>query len=152
MKFIIVSIVIIAFACNEADKHEHNSREAAAAAPKTLEDSLYAEVDEAHIVGMKKMGKLKGALEGVKKALDSVNKLPKSKLDETYQQTLIDLQEDLNYANYAMDTWMDEFERDSAKGNPEARIKYLQSEKDKVTKMRDAILNGIQRADSLLKK
>jgi hypothetical protein len=152
MKFIILLIAIIAFACNDASKHEHNSREAAATTPKTLEDSLYAEVDEAHIVGMAKMGKLKGAIAEVKKALDSVNKLPKSKLDETYQQSLIDLQEDLNYADYFMDTWMKEFKADSAKGNPEARIKYLQSEKDKVTKMRDNILNGIQRADSLLKK
>lgn len=149
-RVILISITAFIFSCNDS-AHEHNSR-AAASGPKTLEDSLYAEVDEAHIVGMSKMGKLRGALAQVQKALDSVSKLPESKLDENYQQSLIDLQEDLNYANYSMDTWMDEFRKDSAKGNPELRIKYLQSEKDKVTKMRDNILNGLHRADSFFKK
>lgn len=151
MKFIIVLIAIIAFACNNSAEHNHNSREAASG-PKTLEDSLYAAVMEGHDIGMAKMGKVKGALKEVQKALDSLNKLPGAKPDKDYQQSLIDLQEDLNYAEFGMNTWMEEFEMDSAKDNPELRVKYLQSEKDKVTKVRDNILNGLQRADSLLKK
>ena len=64
----------------------------------------------------------------------------------------MDIQEDLNYAEYGMNTWMEAFNPDSAKENMEARIKYLASEKDKVDKVKESILSSLQRADSLFKK
>src|ERR1700754_2546902 len=136
MKYLFVAIAFVAFACNEGAN-------SGATAQKTLEDSLYKGVMEGHDIGMAKMSKLKRALSQVQQKLDSLVKLPDNKLDKEYQQSLIDLQEDLNYAEFGMNTWMEEFELDSAKDNPEVRIKYLESERDKVTKVRDNILNGL---------
>ena len=51
-----------------------------------------------------------------------------------------------------MNHWMENFKLDSAKDNPELRIKYLQGEKATVTVVRDKILSSIQRADSILAK
>jgi hypothetical protein len=147
-KIIFILIASLAFACKDAENH--NAREAAAAAPKTPGDSLYAIVDKAHIDGMKRIAKLKRALGQVQHALDSMVKLPAKKIDEQYQQSLVDLQEDLNYADYAMTTWMVEF-KDTLK-DADQRVKYLKAEEEKVTKVRDNIINGLQRADSLLKK
>jgi hypothetical protein len=152
-RIFLLTVIFAAIACNGSESSEsHDARKAAETAPKTLEDSLYEAVEEGHDIGMAKYGKLKRALTEIQHALDSLNKLPAKKLDKEYQQSLIDLQEDLNYAQYGMDTWMTEFKADSLKDNKELRIKYLQSEKDKVTKVRDNILNGLQRADSLLKR
>ena len=106
---------------------------------------------DGHNIGMARYNSLKKAIAKTKQQLDSLNKLSKNKIDPNYQQALTDLQEDLNYADYAMNKWMDEFKYDSAKGNAELRIRYLESEKDKVNKVKDAILNGLKLADSLLK-
>jgi hypothetical protein len=46
---------------------------------------------------------------------------------------------------------MDEFNVDSAIDNAKERVKYLEDEKLKVTKVKEAILNSLQKADSLLK-
>lgn len=64
----------------------------------------------------------------------------------------MDIQEDLNYAEYSMNTWMEEFNSDSAKDNPELRLEYLKTEQDKVEKVKNNILSSIQRADSIFKK
>jgi len=72
-------------------------------------------------------------------------------LDLNYQQSIKDLHEDLNYADYGMNTWMQEFKADTLQDNKESRIKYLESEKEKVNKIKEAILSGLKRADSLLK-
>ena len=147
-KLLLIAIVSIVFACNEAENH--NSREAAAKAEKSPADSLYDLVDKLHMEGMAKAGKLKIAIGQTQKALDSLAKLPAKKIDKVYQQSLTELKEELSYADNAMFTWMTEF-KDSFKDN-EQRVKYLQAEKEKVTKVRDNILHSLQRADSLLKK
>ena len=56
---------------------------------------------------------------------------------------------DLNQADYSMNRWMEEFKLDSAENNEPVRIAYLESERDKVNKIRDRILKSIKRADSL---
>jgi hypothetical protein len=150
LRLLILFVALFAFACNDSAE-SHNSREAAANAPKSKADSLYKEVDDLHIEGMSKYGKLKLALGQVQNKLDSLVKLPKNKIDEDYQQALIDLQEDLNYAECSMDTWMQEF-KDTIKDDLERRVQYLEAEKEKVTKVRDKILEGLKRADSLLAK
>lgn len=149
IKIVLVAITFIALACNNSASDADKAKEKTA---KTQEDSLFHDVMEGHDIGMAKLGKLKRAIAQTQQSLDSLNKLPAAKLDKQYQQALLDLQEDLNYAEFGMNTWMEEFVLDSAQDNAELRIKYLQSEKDKVTKVRDNILNGLQRADSLLKK
>lgn len=119
---------------------------------KTREDSLFHDVMEGHDAGMARMNLISKYLKKTREALDSLQNLPIEKVDVLYQQDLVDLQEDLNYAQYGMNTWMDEFKIDSAKGNTELREKYLQSERDKINKVKEAILNSLQRADSLFNK
>ena len=142
-------LVIIIAACGE----ETTSRkDGFTPVLNTREDSLFHEVMEGHDIGMARMSKITKYLNQIQKALDSITKLPAAKIDENYQQTLIDLQEDLNYAEYGMNTWMEEFKIDSAKENSEKRIQYLESEKLKVVKVKEAILESLQRADSIFIK
>ena len=69
----------------------------------------------------------------------------------SYATSLKAVAKDLEYADFAMDKWMTEFEMDSAINNIEQRIKYLADEKVKVGKMKEALLTSLQKADSLLK-
>lgn len=81
-----------------------------------------------------------------------MQKLPAAKQDQSYLQTLTTLKDELANADKAMNDWMDGYKDDSAKGNESLRIQYLESEKDKVTIVKDMILHSMQRADSLLGK
>jgi len=46
---------------------------------------------------------------------------------------------------------MNEYNMDSALNNANERMKYLDEEKRKVSSIKENILNGIQKADSLIK-
>ena len=102
---------------------------------------------------MPKMGKVRGAQARAKAMLDSLAKLPSKAQDAAVdlKKKLETLVNDLNYADFAMDKWMTEFNMDSAVNNLEMRLKYLESEKGKVTKVKEAILGGLAKADSLFK-
>ena len=154
-RFIVYSIVIGLMAAGCQDSHSHDAsarKDGFTPEMKTKEDSLYHDVMQGHDVGMAKIGKVRKYLDQIQHALDSMQKLPAKNVDEKYRQALVDLQEDLNYADYGMNTWMEEFKADSGAGHTDLRVKYLQSEKEKVTQVKDRILNGLQRADSLFKK
>ncbi|MGZ8559076.1 MAG: viral A-type inclusion protein [Chitinophagaceae bacterium] len=120
---------------------------------KTKADSLMKDVDEDHITGMAKMGKLTRAEQTTRRLLDSIAKLPaKAKqAAEPVKLKLDSLQKELSYAESAMNKWMNEFNMDSSVNNVQERINYLGSEKLKVSKVKEAILNSLQKADSLLK-
>lgn len=146
---VLFTAIISIAACKDSDKE--NVADPAAA--KTLTDSLEKEVMDGHNVGMAKYGKLKGALNATQKLLDSISKLPaKSReLISGSQKKLEELAEELNAAISGMDKWMDEYNMDSAVNNTGLRIKYLEDEKIKVTTVKEAILNSLQKADTLLK-
>jgi transcriptional regulator NrdR family protein len=85
--------------------------------------------------------------------LDSIAKLP-AKGREAVTPLITKLEglvKDLGTAKTNMDKWMDEYNMDSAVNNAELRIKYLTSEKIKISKIKESILNGLQKADSVLK-
>ncbi len=107
---------------------------------------------EGHDIGMAKMSGLRKQLTKFSASLDSINKLPVKKIDQRRKQALLDLQEHLTYADHAMFTWMEEFEVDSARSDKTKRLAYLQSEKIKVEKVRDNILNSLRKADSLFQR
>lgn len=151
--FIVVTLSSLLTACNDEGESEAAKRKTGFATElKTKEDSLYHDVMEGHDIGMAKMNDLRNYLALVKHSMDSLSKLPASKIDEVYQQGLIDAEEDLNYADYSMFTWMGEFKADTLRDKKELRIKYLEGEKEKVTKMKENILSSIHRADSVLKR
>jgi len=147
--FLATGFMFIALiACNEKKK------ETGTKGPKTLADSLMADVMDGHDVGMSKYGKLEGRLKQVQKVLDSIRNLPEKAQEAAapYKEQLEGLVLDLGYAITAMDKWMEEFSMDSALDNMEERIRYLTDEKMKVGKVKEAILHSLQKADSVLKR
>lgn len=138
--------------CKNAPKKGQERKDGFNPVLKTREDSLFHDVMEGHDMGMARMGKISKYLSRVQKTLDSLNKLPGSKIDSKYQQFLIDLQKELNYADYGMNTWMEEFRVDSAKGDKEKRIQYLEGEKIKIQKVKESIVGSLKTADSLFGK
>lgn len=149
----VVLLTIAMIACNNDEnmqaEHQGHKKEV----PQTKEDSLYADVMGGHDAVMPKMGKVRGAQQEAKRLLDSIATLP-SKLQSVnaaLKANLESLVNELNYADFAMDKWMIEFNMDSAKDNLEQRISYLTDEKMKVLKVKEAVLNSLAKADSLLK-
>lgn len=151
----LVALVLLT-ACHNSggDKHSQHQTGKDTTVPKTPAEMLYEEVMEAHDAVMPKMGKVRGAQERAKLMLDSLSKLAPKAQDAAsgLKKELENLVNDLNYADYAMDQWMTGFNLDSAQNTAEdIRVKYLQPEKEKVTKVKTAILNGLAKADSLFK-
>ena len=58
----------------------------------------------------------------------------------------------LTFADSHMETWMNEFNMDSLKDNREKQIKYLESEKIKISQVNDEMIRSLHKADSLLQK
>lgn len=145
-------LFLISCGCNEEKHNDHSGHKTEA--PKTAEDSLYNDVMAGHDEVMPKMGKIRGAQKEAQRLIDSIAALPAKAQAEAgaLKAKLEELVKDLNYADFAMDKWMTEFSLDSAKDNIEMRLKYLADEKLKVNKVKDAILNSLTKADSLLKK
>ena len=117
---------------------------------KSRQDSLFQEVMDGHDIGMARMGKISGYLKTIKISLDSAKK--QKPTNKNLIVVLESVSADLSQADYSMNRWMEEFKLDSAENNEPVRIAYLESEKDKVNKIRDRILNSIKRADSLYGK
>lgn len=147
------AIIFLAFgflaACNNTDKKTDTGNKDS----KTLADSLENEVMDGHNAAMAKYGKLTAMQNEAQRLLDSIAKLPaKAREAMTPLKTKLDvLVEDLGSAKSGMDKWMEEYNMDSAVNNLEQRIKYLTSEKIKVSKVKESILNSLQKADSLLR-
>lgn len=150
IKLFIGVAILFTLACNEASTDTART-DGFSTKPLTPVDSLEHAVMEGHDVGMAKMGRIRKYLGQVQQQLDSLQKLPASPQNEQYRQALTSLQQDLQKADNGMHHWMEEYVIDSAKDNPALRIQYLQAEKEKVTIVKDQILNSLQRADSLLK-
>jgi hypothetical protein len=136
-------------ACKNSDK-KTTSKETA---PATSADSLMIDIEDGHNVGMAKMSKLSLMQNAVQQVLDSIAALPDKAQEATepYKRVLNGLMEDLKSAKDNMYKWMDEFNRDSAINDLQQRINYLTEEKMKVAKVKETILNTLQKADSLLK-
>ncbi len=142
---------IMTAACNDAPT-EAGRKDGFGDTPVSKEDSLHHAVMEGHDVGMAKIGRLRKCIGQLQQREDSIGKLPVAKQDKQYLQALSSLKADLAAADKGMNTWMEEYKDDSAKGNEPLRPQYLESEKVKVTLVKDQILGALNRADSLLKQ
>ena len=149
--FVFLVTISIAGCDDAANDHKVNAKENE---PQTEADSLKKAVDDDHIIGMSKMGRLTRAEQTTRRLLDSIEKLPVKarQVAAPFKNKLDSLQKELSYAEMAMEKWMRELKRDSVidNMNMEERIKYLSSEKLKVSKVKENILKGIQKADSVL--
>jgi len=151
---IILSITIACFlttACNN-DTANKPRTDAFSEKPVSKQDSLEKDVMDGHDVAMAKMGRIRKYLAQITLQRDSVSKLPATQQNKTYQQMLTDMEKDLRKADSSMNAWMEAYAIDSAKDNKELRIKYLESEKEKVDAVKKLVLESVQQADSLLKK
>ena len=149
--FVIAFFTISITACNSIDNNHNGHLQTNE--PKTKADTLLKEVDDDHITGMSKMGRLTRAEQTTRRLLDSIAKLPAKarQAAEPVKVKLDSLQKQLSYAEFAMNKWMNEFNMDSSVNNMQERVNYLGSEKLKVSKVKEAILSSLQKADSLLK-
>ena len=148
VRIVVLALVVAIIACNNAANNDSTTK------VKTQTDSLLDEVMEGHNVAMAKISKLHQAKNEIQHAIDSISKLPADaqKNSVQYKTALDSAFNRLTRADEAMDKWMNEFNMDSSSNDAEARIKYLESEKVKVSAVKDEILNSLQNADSLIKK
>lgn len=145
-----ISLLVIFFvACN----NESNEKKSETT-PKTAADSLMHDVMDGHNVAMAKMGKMSTTEKEMQHIIDSIAKLP-AKIKNALAPYKIQLDtalRNLQSAQASMEKWMDEFNMDSAINNMEERIKYLTDEKQKVITVKENILLGLAKADSLIKE
>lgn len=134
-----------------SSQHNHDDGWLSDHQPKTAEDSLYRQVMDIHDEVMPKMGKVRGAQQRAQQRLDSLA-TQAGNTTKAYRRQLEQLVSDLNYADFAMDKWMVEFNIDSAKDNNALRMQYLQDELAKVNKVKAAILGSLAGADSLMRQ
>lgn len=110
------------------------------------------DVNKGHNLGMAKMGQLTRYQQYTQRLRDSINALPAAarvQLDARLKQ-LDTLQRQIDSADTEMNKWMEGYQYDSLKDNPELRASYLSGEKIKVEAMVGLILSAIHKADSLL--
>ena len=148
IRILVLLVVVAIIACNNAANNNGTPK------AKTKADSLMDEVMAGHNVAMAKISKLHQTKNRIQQALDSISKLPPDaqKNSAHYKTELDSAFNRLTRADDAMEKWMSEFNIDSASNDAEARIKYLESEKVKVSAVKDEIINGLQNADSVIKK
>jgi hypothetical protein len=144
-------------ACNNTEKKTEETNDPGTA----LADSLEKEVEEGHNIAMPKSMKIPNLQKETKRLIDSISKLPAKAKEAAapYKTKLENLLKDLDNAYSSMDKWMEEFgqrmeelSRDSAKDNLAQRIKFFSEEKIKVDKVKKAVLESLQKADSLIKR
>ncbi|MCF3110444.1 viral A-type inclusion protein [Niabella sp. CC-SYL272] len=141
--------MVVLMACGEGNRP---SSAEAGEGPQTQADSLLQEVIDGHDVAMPKMKKLERLMNESKAAIDSIGKLsPEAQKQHAALKTkLEDALAALSNADKTMHEWMNGFKYDSLKDNEPERIKYLQDQKAKVDVMKNAVLNSISKADSVL--
>jgi len=151
MKFIVQAFLLFMFfGCNNSrtstDKDDKTTRSAS--------DSLMHEVLKQHDIGMAKMSKISDAKNRIQHDLDSISKLSTDlqKKSLQYRMQLDSMFNRLTFADRGMEAWMNEFNMDSLKDNEKEQLKYLESEKEKISKVNEAMISSLQKADSLLKK
>lgn len=142
---VLVIIMLSLWACNNSNDKTEKKENAA--------DSVMHEIMDGHDAVMPKMSRVRTAQKKAQQMSDSIAALPAKAREAaaSFKTHLDSLVNELNYADFAMDKWMSEFNMDSAKDNMEERVKYLAQEKLKINKVKEAVMGGLAKADSLLK-
>lgn len=142
-----IPILFLVMACN-------NSGNGHGGSAKTHADSLMDDVMQGHNLGMAKMNRVSEAQKRIQQSIDSLEKLPAAtqKSEAVYKMRLDSVLNRLKFADFAMNKWMEEFNMDSSLNDEAKRTEYLESEKIKIAKVNDAMINGLSEADSVLVK
>jgi hypothetical protein len=144
LSYLLIFTLVLAACDNSGNSNDQTG--------KSRSDSLMDEVMEGHNIGMAKMNRISMAEKEVQQTLDSISKLSANlqKNSLSYKMQLDSMLDRLKFADYAMNRWMNEFNMDSFSNNEEERVEYLESEKEKIFKVKDTMINSLQAADSLL--
>jgi hypothetical protein len=142
----LVFLLFLIICCNNSASNNQTT--------KTRADSLMDEVMEGHNKGMAKVSRLNEAKNKIQHVIDSISKLPADlpKSSVQYRMQLDSVFNMLTFANYAMDKWMNEFNMDSLNNNKKERVKYLESERSKISNVNEVMIRSLKNADSLLNK
>lgn len=149
MKLSFLFALVVLVSC--ADNSSVERKDGFSNTPKNPEDSLFQDVMDLHDQAMAKMGKLAGYQKQFTSRIDSLKKV-KSSAKTTLTKEYGDIKANLKQTEDKMNTWMHEFSIDTLQDDAKRRIAYLESEKSKVTAVKDEILSVLSRADSALKK
>ena len=151
MKFVVQFLfVLLLISCNSSNTSTPSNN-------KTVEstsDSLMHEILKQHDIGMAKMNKISSTKNRIQQSLDSISKLPFNLQNKSvqYRMELDSVFNWLTFADSHMETWMNEFNMDSLKDERKKQIKYLESEKIKISQVNDEMIRSLHKADSLLQK
>ena len=145
---ILFALVILASCAGSSSEERKNGY---SDVPKNPEDSLFQDVMDLHDQAMAKTRKLTGYREQLNSKIDSLKKV-KSPAKESLTKQYAELSNELKQADDNMHEWMDKFSIDSAQDDTKRRIAYLESEKTKVSAVKDHIFAALSKADSLLNK
>ena len=148
MRLCILFALVILVSCGSSTDERKNGY---SDSPKNPEDSLFQDVMDLHDVAMSKMGKLAGYRKQFDAKIDSLKKV-KSNAKESVTKKYSEISGELKQAEDRMNTWMEQFSIDSAQDDVKRRIAYLESEKSKVSAVKDEILSALKKADSALTK
>ena len=149
MKLSVLFALVILASCagNSSDERKNGYSDV----PKNPEDSLFQDVMDLHDQAMAKIGKVKGSREQLEAKIDSLDKV-KSSEKESLTKKYAEISRELKQADDKMDTWMHDFSIDTLQDDAKRRIAYLESEKSKVSAVKDEIMSALSKADSALKK
>lgn len=149
MKIAILIALVTLASCagNSSDERKNGYSKV----PKNPEDSLFQDVMDLHDQAMAKIGKVKGTREQLGAKIDSLKKV-KSSVKESLTKKYTEISDELKQADDKMNTWMHEFSIDTLQDDIKSRIAYLESEKSKVSAVKDEILAALSKADSALNK
>jgi len=142
--------ILLLISCNNSNTSTDKNDKAT----ESISDSLMHEVLKQHDIGMAKMNKISEAKSRIQHDLDSISKLSTDLQNKStqYKMQLDSLFNWLTFADRGMETWMNEFNMDSLKDNKDEQVKYLESEKTKISNVNKAMISSLQKVDSLLKK
>jgi len=150
MKFVVRFLfVILVLSCNNSNTATDSTK-----TTESASDTLMHDILKQHDVGMAKMNKITETKSRIQRALDSLANLPTDLQNKSvqYRMELDSVFNRLTFADRHMETWMNEFNMDSLKDNKEEQVKYLESEKTKISQVTEEMIGSLQKADSALKK
>lgn len=135
-KFLLVWIVLSG--CGQAGDHAHN-HQASEAVSSNENEALYDEVMKIHDEGMEKMGEIHRLKKVLKERLAAQNTERKTALEGVIAK--------LDSADKGMMDWMHNFDPVHDTDDKEAYREFLESELAKVTKVRQDIMEALERAN-----
>ncbi|GAB4131043.1 MAG: hypothetical protein OHK0045_17700 [Raineya sp.] len=139
--FFILSFLFF-FACQTS--HEHHQK----GTLSKENQALYEEVMKIHDEVMPKQS----IIAKYRDTLDLELKEEKIQKDTLVLNKYRQIREQLNYAYQAMNIWMQEFEVEYEGKSEEEIKKYLEKEKDKISKIADKMLSSLEAATNRAKK